>query len=304
MTAILKDFQHELGGVVIGTGTTVPITAIEGLGRANVRTQDVDPPGADGVWLGADYYAGRTVRIDAAIKTPGDPAAALDVLAAFQRLHDDPALRLVGGATTTLRLKFPGRDVRVLNGRLRKAEPNLSDLIHGWVPLDVEFLAADPQFYSDTPQQVTLSLGMISGGGFTAPVVAPIVVNPAPGQTRRPGWIDVDGTAPAWPVLRITGPCSNPRILHVATGRALQLNTSIDAGDWIEIDTRPTWRSVLRRNGGDAATALTATSRIDTFSLPPGRSELRWAATDPTNSCRLAITWRPAWPTLERSAPA
>lgn len=298
MNTILKDHQHELGGVVIGTGTAVVIASIEGLGRPDVRSADVDPPHSDGIWLGADYYNGRTVRIDAAIKAPGDQAAALDILGALQSLHDDPTLRLTGGATTELRLKFPGRDVRVLKGRLRKVEADLSTLVHGWVPLDIEFLAADPLYYSDSQQSTTLQLGMISEGGFTAPVVAPIVVNPGPGGLTRPGWIHVDGVAPTWPVLRIDGPCANPLITHVETGRTLQLNTVIEPGDWIGIDTRPTWRSVMRRNGGNAAPALTAASRIDRFSLPPGRSELRWQATDPTNTARLTVTWRPAWPTL------
>ncbi|MFD5878498.1 phage distal tail protein [Streptomyces yangpuensis] len=297
MNAILKDHQHELGGVLVGTGTPVVIADIEGLGRVDVRTGDVDPPHADGVWLGADYYTGRTVRIDAAIKTPADQAAALDTLAALQRVHDDPRLRLTGGATTDLRMKFPGRPVRVLKGRLRKLEPQLSALVHGWVPLDLEFLAADPLFYSDDIQQASIPLVTISTGGFTAPVIAPIVVNPGP-DTRRPGWVTVDGKAPAWPVLRILGPCANPAITHVESGRTLQLNSVIDAGDWIEIDTRPTWRSVLRKNGGSAAGDLSARSRIDLFTLPPGRNELRWSATDPTNTARLTVTWQPAWPTL------
>ncbi|WP_314250905.1 phage distal tail protein [Streptomyces kutzneri] len=296
MNAVLKDHRHELGGVAIGSGTPVVIATIEGLGRPEVRTGDVDPPHADGVWLGADYYAGRTVRIDAAIKTPGDQAAALDVLAALQRVHDEPSLRLTGGATTDLRLKLPGRDVRVLQGRLRRLDPDLASLAYGWIPLDLEFFAADPQFYSDAVQQVTLPLGMIADGGFTAPLVPPIVVNPGPDANRRPGWINVEGAAPAWPVLRITGPCSNPSITHVQSGCVLQLNTTIDAGDWIEIDTRPTWRSVLRRNGGNVN--LTPRSRIDTFNLLPGRSELRWQAVDPTNRAQLTVTWRPAWPTL------
>ncbi|MEV7681524.1 hypothetical protein AB0O64_23665 [Streptomyces sp. NPDC088341] len=296
MNAVLNDYQHELGGVVIGTRTPVPIAAIEGLGRADVRTADVEPPTSDGVWLGADYYAGRTVRIDAAIKTPGEPDRALDVLDALQRVHDEPALRQTGGATTEFRLKFPGRDVRVLLGRLRKCEADLSSLVHGWVPLDMEFLAADHLYYGEELQRITIPLGMISGGGFTAPVVAPIVVNPAPGGAVRPGWIDVGGKAPTWPVLRISGPCANPLITHVESGRTLQMTTTIPAGDWVEIDTRPTWRSVLRRNGGNVP--LAGTSRLDTFSLPPGRSELRWTATDPTNTARLTASWRPAFPTL------
>ncbi|PZT71499.1 phage distal tail protein [Streptomyces sp. AC1-42T] len=296
MNANLQDYQHELGGVVIGTRTPVPIAAIEGLGRAEVRTADVEPPASDGIWLGADYYSGRTVRIDAAIRTPGEPGRALDILADLQRIHDDTKLRLTGGATTELRVKFPGRDVRVLLGRLRKCEPDLASLVHGWIPLDLEFVAADHLYYGEDLQRTTIPLGVISDGGFTAPVVAPIIVNPAPGQPMRPGIIDVAGKAPTWPVLRITGPCAHPVITHVETGRRLETTATIPAGDWVEIDTRPTWRSVLRRNGGNVP--LTGTSRLDTFSLPPGRSELRWTATDPTNTARLAVSWRPAWPTL------
>lgn len=84
-------------------------------------------------------------------------------------------------------------------------------------------------------------------------------------------------------------------ITHVESGHVLRLNTTVDRSDFIEIDTRPTWRSVLRGTGGSVP--LTA-GRLDTFSLPPGRSEIRWQALDPTNTSRLTVTWRSAWTTL------
>ena len=51
------------------------------------------------------------------------------------------------------------------------------------------------------------------------------------------------------------------------------------------------------RSGGGTLT-LTPASRIDAFSLPPGASELRWTATDPTNTSSLAVRWAPAWTAL------
>ncbi|NUS25022.1 MAG: hypothetical protein HOV92_12480 [Streptomyces sp.] len=294
MTTTLIDFQHELGGVLIGAQTLVQIKAIEGLGLPEFRTQDVAPPTEDGLWLGVDYAQGRTVRIDAAVRAAGDPAAVLDTIATLQSVADDTTVRLQGGAYTLLRLKFPGRDVRVVRGRLRKAAAETDRLIHGYAPLDLEFQATDHVFYSDDEQSTSIPLGVIEGGGFTAPVIAPIIVGGT--GDSRPGRIDVDGTAPAWPVLTVNGPCANPRITHVETGRVLELRTTIPAGQYVVIDTRPTVRTVTRSGGGTLT--LTPASRIDAFSLPAGASELQWTANDPTNTSSLSVRWAPAWTAL------
>jgi hypothetical protein len=300
VSTTLVDYQHQLGGYLIGRNTPVTIETIEGLGRAEVRTSDVDPPLADGTWPGVDYYTGRTVRIAAAVKTPGDPAGALDIIAGLQAAADSASIRLSAGATMLLRLKFPGRPVRVLRGRLRKADADLAAVIHGWAPLDLEFLATDPRFYADddSEQPAIIPLGLVSGGGFRAPVRAPVYVTPAISTlpSARPGWIVNAGTTDTWPVLRITGPCSNPSVLHVASGRTLAFpDLVLGIGQWVEIDTRPPWRSVIRETGGSADSVLSRTSRPDLFSLPKGASEIRWTATDPTNTSRLSVSWQSAW---------
>lgn len=292
---VLNDFQYEIGNVVLGPGTPFTIADIEGLGPADVRTADVEPPSEDGTWLGVDYFQGRVIRMDAGIKMAGSPDGVLDQLAQLTAVVADNTVRGQGGATTELRIKLPGRDVRVVHGRLRRAKPTLAQMIHGWAPLDLEFQAADHLFYSDTSATVSIPLGVIATGGFTAPVVAPIVVNSL-GDTTRPGWVDNTGTAPTWPIVTVTGPCANPTITHVETGMQLAFNGSIGVGEWVQIDTRPTRRSVTRSGGG--ITSLKPISRIDRFQLPPGLSEIRWNATDPTNTCSLAVTWWPAFTAL------
>ncbi|EFL29393.1 putative mucin-2 [Streptomyces himastatinicus ATCC 53653] len=292
----LVDWQHELGGVLIGEGTDVQIRAIEGLGQPPLRTSDVEPPSEDGLWLGRDYYSGRVVRIDAAIRISGQPAAVLDQLAALQATPDTLAVRGYGGTTMDLRLKLPGRGARTVRGRLRKLEPDLTKMIHGFAPLDIEFTAADYLYYADQPEGITLTLGLISTGGFRAPVSAPIHVDGDGGPEGRRGRIDVSGTAPTWPVIRINGPCANPSVTHVDTGRTITVLTTLAAGEWLEIDTRPGWRTVLRNNGSTAPTS--PYSRLDQFQLPPGSSELTWTATDNTNTCSLAVSWWPAYKAL------
>ncbi|RIH58242.1 hypothetical protein D3C59_36415, partial [Streptomyces sp. SHP22-7] len=292
----LADWQYDVGGVVIGADTIVNVLGTTGLGRPPVRESDVDQPSMDGQFAGPDYWAGRTIQIDAAVKTPGDPAAAQDMVAALQAVTDAADVRLVGGQGMVLRIKRPGRPVKRLTVRARRLDPEDEQIIHGYLPLDLEFLAHDPGFYADEESTTELPLGWLTGGGFAAPVVAPIYVQDGTVAADRPGWVTNNGTGAAWPILRVFGPCANVTITNVATGRSLALPTlNLPVGRWIEIDTRPGHRTVTWDNGGNASTYLSASSRIDLFSIPPGTSEMRWTAFDNTNSARLRVTWRDAY---------
>ncbi|MFF8610797.1 phage distal tail protein [Streptomyces sp. NPDC015346] len=291
--------QIDLGGVLIGKDTNVPIHDITGLARPPVRDNDFDQPSMDGAWPGPDYYAARHVQIAAAIKLPGQRAAALDVLAALQQPSADTTVRLAGGVTQALRIAWPGRPVKRLEGRLRRLDAELRQAVHGYIPLDIEWVATDPTWYADTETTTELPLGWLTGGGFTAPVTAPIYVQDGTVAADRPGWVTNSGDAPAWPVIRITGPCAQATLRHVESGRTLHLPTlSLAAGQWVEIDTRPGHRTVIRETGGNASTLLSPASRIDLFSLPPGTSEMRWTAFDATNTARLRLTWRDAYTAL------
>lgn len=296
MSLELDDWQYDLGGVLIGTGTSINVIETTGLGRPPVRASDTDQPSMDGQFAGPDFWAGRQIQFDAAIKIPGNPAACHDMVAALQAATDPAAVRLTGGQGMTLRIKRPGRAVKRLTVRARKIDPEYRTVIHGYVPLDMEFLAHDPTFYADSTTTTEIPLGWLTGGGFAAPVTAPIYVQDGTVAADRPGWVTNNGDAEAWPVIRVTGPCANVSIIHAASGRTLALPTlNLLAGQWIEIDTRPGYRTVTRENGGYASTYLSPSSRLDQFSLPPGQSEMRWTAFDNTNTARLRVTWRDAY---------
>lgn len=296
---ILTTGQLDLVGTVIGAGTTVQVRNIGGLGQPPVRDNDADQPSLDGAWPGPDYYAARSVQIDAAIRTPGNRAAALDMLAALQQPAHAAAVRLTAGATQSLRIAWPGRPTKRLFGRLRRVEPDVTRGVHGYIPLDIEFVATDPLWYADTATTEEIPLGWLTGGGFAAPVVAPVYVQSGTVAADRPGWVTNTGTTDTWPVIRITGPCAQATVTHVPTGRTLQFPTlNLLADQWIEIDTRPGYRTVVRENGGNALSSLAPSSRLDLFSLPPGKSEMRWTAFDATNTARLRLTWRDAYTAL------
>ncbi len=272
-----------------------------GLGVPELRTQDVENPSGDGAFAGVDLYGPRSVRIEAGIRTPGDPGRALDLLAQLQRAADTTAVRQTPGAETVLRVRWPGRPTRRLYGRLRRVEAtSTAQAANGWIPLDVEFVAFDPRFHSDDVSGLTLTLSPDGLGGFRAPLVAPLTTGVSIPDERR-GWLHNDGDLPAWPSLRITGPCSNPRIRHVQTGRVLELGVTLKTGEFVDIETRPGTRWALRNGTGSVAAALsrpppawtTSPSRPAaascggppaTTAAPPGSRSLGGPRTQPCNS--------------------
>ncbi|GAA1111282.1 phage distal tail protein [Streptomyces javensis] len=294
----LMEWQFDIAGVLLGTGTDIPVGEVEGLGAPEARTQDVDNPAGDGTFPGIDLYGARTVRLEAGIRTPGEPGRGLDLLAQLQRAAADPDVRQAPGATNVLRMRWPGRTTRRLYGRLRRVEAtSTANAVNGWIPLDLEFAAVDPLFHADDSSSLTLALSAGGLGGFRAPLVAPLTTGVAIPDERR-GWVTNDGDRPAWPSLRITGPCTNPRIRHVESGRVIELAVSLTTGEHIDIETRPGTRWVLKDGVSNLAPALSAASRLDTFTVPPGTTELWWTARNYTNATRLTATWRAAYAAL------
>ncbi|MEU5383217.1 hypothetical protein [Kitasatospora cineracea] len=297
----LADWQFDIDGVTIGHGTPVLVEDVQGLGTPNKRTSEAPIPGEDGSYPGRDLLGPRTLRLTAGIRTPGDPGAALDLFADLERAADSDT-RLTPGATAILRIKRPGQLVRCQFGRVISAEAaSLARALYGWLPIEVVFSGLDPAWYSDTTSGVTLSLDVSPSRrqGFTAPVRTPVTCGSADPKSR-PGWAINEGSRRTWPTLRITGPVVSPRVwVEGATGAVLDFPTLVlGAGEWIDIETRPGTRTVLRNGLGSAAGALSRTSRLDQFTIPPGRSEIRWDAVDSTNTARLTVTWRNAYTSL------
>jgi hypothetical protein len=300
----LAPWQFEIGGVVLGKGTRIPIGDIEGLGSPATRPQDVDNPTGDGTYPGQDFYGPRTVRMEAGIKTPGDPTAAADLLARLELAVDDPAARTRPEGRAVLRGRWPGHGIRRMYGRLRRVEAtSTANAVNGWIPLDIEFAGLlDPRWYADELSRLPLSLDQAADHKaddrtVEAPLCAPADCGNAD-PADRPGWITNNGNVSAWPSIRIHGPVTRPRIWNTVTGRVLELDLSLRAGEWVEMETRPGTRWALRNGKVNVANDLTPASRLDLFSIPPGRSEIGWSAEDPTGTCRLDVSWRSAYTAL------
>ncbi|MGQ4490075.1 hypothetical protein ACN6LM_000505 [Streptomyces sp. SAS_281] len=304
----LAPFQYEIGGVVLGTGSFVPVGNIEGLGSPATRPQDADNPNGDGTFPGRDFYGPRPMRFEAGIKTPGDPVKAADILARLERAVDTPDARLSPDGRHVLRGRWPGHTTRRMYGRLRRMEASsTANAVHGWIPLDMEFVGLDsPRWYDDELSELTLGLDQAAHStdrtvdeamGCRAASCGPADPEHRPADDR-PGWVTNRGDAPTYPTLRVHGPVAGPRIWNTVTRRVLELDLSLREGEWVEMETRPNTCWALRNGTVNVANGLSPTSRLDLFTIPPGRSEIAWSANDPSGTARLEVAWRSAYTTL------
>ncbi|MGW4073760.1 phage distal tail protein [Streptomyces asiaticus] len=306
----LAPWQYEIGGVVLGTGSYVPVGNVEGLGAPAPRSQDADNSNSDGTTPGRDFYGPRPLRFEAGIKTPGDPVKAAEILARLERALDASEARTTPDGRHVLRGRWPGHSTRRMYGRLRRMEAtSTANAVHGWIPLDLEFVGLDnPRWYDDEVSKLTLGLDQAARGHSGDRTVdeamgrAAACSRPADSRHRpaddRPGWVTNHGDMPTYPSLRVHGPVTAPRIWNVDTRRVLELDVSLREGEWVELETRPGTCWALRNGTVSVANDLEPASRLDLFTLPPGRSEIAWSANDASGTARLEVTWRSAYTTL------
>jgi hypothetical protein len=100
------------------------------------------------------------------------------------------------------------------------------------------------------------------------------------------------GDSAAYPVLRLDGPVSNPSIEQTTTGALLVLDTTLQVGDYLLIDTRS--RAVLYQGTTPRRAWVRAGSTWPV--LLPGDNQLTYRgsalAGAPGQTSLLTVTWR------------
>ncbi len=159
----------------------------------------------------------------------------------------------------------------------------------------VQLLAHDPTWYD--PGGVALSLsGGAGGSGMPVPLIVPMTVGSSGVNVTvaHPN----TGTWRAYPLIRITGPITNPILTNTTTGKKLSLQGyTITAGSWIEIDTRYEAKTVVDQAGANQISKLTTDSDLASWALeadpeaPDGLNNLTWTGTSATAATKLDLTY-------------
>ncbi len=159
----------------------------------------------------------------------------------------------------------------------------------------IQFRCADPTFYDPDGEAVTFALG---GGGtaFTGPTDVPSQVGAS--EIDQSIVVTYEGTWRAYPVIRITGPITDAIIENETTDEKLDFTgTTIEAGDWYEIDLRYGYKTVTNSAGTNVISTLTTDSDLATWHLADdseatdGLNSIAVSGSEVTGATKVDITY-------------
>ena len=131
----------------------------------------------------------------------------------------------------------------------------------------VAIKCSDPRWYDPTMHTVTFNLG---GGedAFVVPYEVPYKMGTSTIDLSQT--INYVGTVRSYPTIRITGPITNPVIVHNTTGFKLDLTgTTIADGDWYDIDLGYTGNTIKDKAGDSVLNDLSNDSDLVEFAIEP-----------------------------------
>lgn len=280
--AVAADYQAEYAGLLMGPGTSYELDDFGGLDDLpEFRTSDTARPSDHGLFAGTDFAAGRTV--DLTVKVEAASAAAFrSALDSLMGVTD------VQPAELPLTFRLPGMAAnRRINVRPRRRVAMPVNGLYGKITkVAVQFFATDPRVYADDETVLTVGAAT-AGGGRTYNRTYPLTYA-AGGSGGSVAAVNA-GTFPTRPVLKITGPATNPRIENVEANAFLTFNLTLAAGEFLVVDLAA--RTVLL--GGTASRYSTLAVGSSWWELQPGTNTIRFSTADSQGT--LEVRYRSAW---------
>lgn len=159
-------------------------------------------------------------------------------------------------------------DVRVLGGLTFDIDP-----VDYHVRTVVQLRADDPTWY-----------GGNASGGTTLKTYLNANIN----GTQV---ITTDGNWPAFPIIRLNGPITNPTITNNTTGQSIAITATIGSGSWIELDLSYGKKTVYDNLGANRISTVSATSNLATWSLIPGNNTIAISGTGVGATNNMSFTY-------------
>lgn len=297
----LSDYQFELlpsddavDGVVFGIGSDTGIDMLDGgfvPGDDDWTNDDQEDSQRGGMRFGRDRLRGPLHGFDL-FTNCSDEDSALAAKALLRTAWRALDIRQDPSTVIPVRYRLNGRERRFYGRPRRFSAPPNNQIQGGYIPITTDFQATDAFFYDDQEQSVSLTLHNTgtSEGGFIFPVIFPVTALPVGTSEQQ---LVVGGDAPAYPVIRVNGPVTNPSISTDTWTVALDI--ALGAADYVEIDTRP-WRKTVIKNGNQNASGSLSPNRrlyLSDVVLPEGSlPQIQFSGSSASGTPTCTVSWR------------
>jgi phage-related protein len=263
---------------VADTGYVIKQT-IQGLEMPPIRLASYDKIGEWGAFISNQLYGGRLITLEGYVYSPDittynvNRRALQSILQINKDSNSIPLSHL---------LKFTTMDNLSL-----QVECYLKNLTMEMTGLNNADFAIDlyaPDFGLEQQTATIQTMSTSQGGGVIIPVILPAIFAPATGGSIV---ATNNGDVPAYPIITLNGPLTNPILQSDTLLRFLDLNYSITTGQTIVIDMKN--RTIMAGNT-PILSALVAGSNW--FWLNPGANTLRLLTSNSSDTGNAQIVFR------------
>lgn len=199
-----------------------PIEGVSGL--PNIRSATGVNQGRDGSWVSRQLYEGRYISFQGRI-FGGEPIDVenkrRELVSVLQRKK--LKLRII----TYAGMEFVTEVFVMANQMPINRELNI-------VKWKIDLLSEDPLFYDNSAGELLATIGKVMDGGFDIPFDIPFNIS-AGGE---PSVVTNSGNETVYPIITISTPATNPKLINRATNEFMQVMTTVLDGDKLIIDMR------------------------------------------------------------------
>lgn len=233
------------------------VQPIEGLEFPNIRTSQFNRSGMDGIYVSNQFLGERRITLTGYARGVNHEMdrKALEAVCVPQKTNSILNKRM-------LHFKINGREycigVQILGLKFA-----LNNVDFGRFMIDL--IAVDNSIFNVIVKKFTINPSQ--PGGYVYPVVYPISFSAGSGGRVL---IQNEGNTHAFPIIRLNGGLTNPRIENQTTGEHIALTINLPAGQYIDIDTEN--RTIIQ--GGITNVIYTKSADSRFFSFPVGTNEL------------------------------
>lgn len=276
----MNEWEFSYNGLTFGGATDFPLLNIEGLDPPDSRLDSVVRMASHGSYVFAQFLEERHVIIEGeVVGIPGsDLATKVELLnKAFQ-----PQV-----VALPLSFLLPGEEQKRVNCVPIRRNMN-HDLGYniGQGRWTIELVAEDPRIYEDSLNSLSTNVAVSAGVDFDIDFDFNFG-----GGSGGSVLCTNSGFFPSLPIIRFLGPCTTPRAININTGEEIRLNTTIVAGDFIDVNFMD--RTILLNGATSRYSSLDSLSRW--WSLNTGTTEVKFVATATDSNTLMTVSWRSAW---------